>query len=128
MSTELEAKRAYWREKSRQWRTKHGQTDEFKAKKKDSNLRCNKRVVAYGRKYRTGVEPEAFEAKLIEQNGRCAICHTEFTADCKPRADHDHVSGKFRGVLCDHCNIGVGLFKDSPERLASAIRYLSGVE
>lgn len=38
--------------------------------------------------------------------------------------DHDHTTGLFRGWLCHHCNSGLGLFKDSPERLQQAITYL----
>jgi hypothetical protein len=40
-------------------------------------------------------------------------------------ADHDHRNGAPRGVLCHHCNAGLGCFRDSPEILASAIAYLS---
>lgn len=39
--------------------------------------------------------------------------------------DHDHSSSEFRGTLCNRCNLGLGLFKDNPESLRAAIRYLS---
>ena len=40
------------------------------------------------------------------------------------RIDHDHNTGKVRGLLCISCNTGVGLFKDSPVILTGAVRYL----
>ena len=38
--------------------------------------------------------------------------------------DHDHETGKFRGMLCHHCNRGLGNFKDKIENLEKAIKYL----
>ncbi|MFE9767035.1 endonuclease VII domain-containing protein [Streptomyces sp. NPDC005808] len=39
--------------------------------------------------------------------------------------DHEHSSGRVRGVLCHSCNLALGHFKDDPERLARAVSYLA---
>ena len=59
-----------------------------------------------------------------EQEGTCAICNEEFTD--KICVDHDHETGKVRGLLCDKCNRGIGQFNDSTEKLYNAIKYLAG--
>jgi protein-arginine kinase activator protein McsA len=55
-----------------------------------------------------------------EQNGLCAICQTS----TKLVVDHDHITGKVRGLLCHNCNIGIGNMKDSPDILRAASLYL----
>lgn len=66
-----------------------------------------------------------FERDLImaalEKTSACAICGN---TPKRLRIDHDHDTGKYRGLLCDNCNIGLGHFKDSPDRLRKAILYL----
>ena len=39
--------------------------------------------------------------------------------------DHDHKTGKLRGLLCHQCNVGIGNFKDDVNILMNAILYLS---
>lgn len=65
------------------------------------------------------------DALLAEAS--CEICGTtEWPGkDKKPHIDHDHKTGRIRGVLCSNCNIGIGYFKDDPDLLASAIDYLT---
>jgi len=41
-----------------------------------------------------------------------------------PQIDHDHETGKVRGILCVNCNLGLGSFKDNPKVLKNAINYL----
>jgi len=58
------------------------------------------------------------------QNGCCAICNIDPGIDKNLHVDHDHETGKVRGLLCTQCNSGLGMFKDRIRLLASAIVYL----
>lgn len=60
------------------------------------------------------------------QDGLCAICKAPETPEPKGNlhVDHDHTSGRVRGLLCFPCNAGLGSFKDDIERLEAAIEYL----
>jgi hypothetical protein len=57
---------------------------------------------------------------VSKQGGICAICR-ETKID---RIDHDHKTGKVRGLLCHCCNAALGLFRDLPDRLRAAAEYL----
>lgn len=64
-------------------------------------------------------------ARLAAQGNRCAACGTDDPGNVNGWVtDHDHVTGEVRGILCHGCNIGLGAFKDSIDRLQRAIRYL----
>lgn len=80
----------------------------------------------YERKRKYGITLAQYEAMLIAQHRRCASCGDPFNdaKNTQPHVDHCHATKKVRGVLCYHCNVGIGLFKDSPMRLLLAIRYL----
>lgn len=62
-----------------------------------------------------------------EQLGRCKICGVREEQAPRGRlaVDHDHETGRIRGLLCNNCNAGLGQFKDNPELLAAAITYLA---
>jgi hypothetical protein len=69
-----------------------------------------------------GVTAEAFAAYLIQQSGRCAICVEPMPRPC---VDHDHATGRVRGLLCPACNLGLGKFQDDLDRLRRAVNYLA---
>ncbi len=73
-----------------------------------------------GRTY--GLTAEDLERMLIEQGGLCAIC--ERSPARRLCIDHCHATQKVRGLLCDNCNIALGLLDDDPERLRAAIAYV----
>lgn len=61
----------------------------------------NSRIRAYG------IEPETYYEMLKQQGNRCAICE-EISTKRAMSIDHDHKSGKIRGLLCDSCNLSLG--------------------
>lgn len=54
------------------------------------------------------------------------LCNCEISIEKENvNIDHNHITGKIRGLLCKQCNIGLGMFKDSTESLENAIEYLN---
>ena len=75
-------------------------------------------------KWKYNLTSEEYTNKLNEQNGVCGVCGSmEFFFKRILAVDHDHTTGKVRGLLCNKCNLGLGNFKDSIETLKSAIKY-----
>ena len=77
------------------------------------------------RRRRYGITKEQYLAMLDEQGGACAICRG--APDGKDKSlvvDHDHKTGKVRGLLCNKCNWAIGHFKDDSDRMMNAITYL----
>lgn len=77
-----------------------------------------------------GAEPE--QAKALADQRHCDICKQELSDPAgnghrrgtEGHIDHDHVTGKIRGVLCGRCNVGLGMLRDSETALIRAIEYL----
>jgi len=83
------------------------------------------RLYGGGRHYqlrrRYGIGAADVEA-MIEAQGRvCLICGRSEPG----HVDHDHATGKVRGVLCFNCNGGLGQFRDDPDALFNAVGYLA---
>lgn len=102
---------------------------------------CRKWVRDWGRKhpecahkhklkYRYGMTVEEYTIKLKEQNNVCAICKCAEIAKYRSKApqhlsvDHNHKTGKNRGLLCDRCNRAIGSFRDDLKIVKSAVVYL----
>ncbi|MGQ0520299.1 MAG: endonuclease VII domain-containing protein [Actinomycetota bacterium] len=77
------------------------------------------------RKY--GITPEDYDQLLAEQDGVCAICGRPPRTDIALHVDHDHTTGRIRGLLCFRCNNALGDFDDDHDRLAAALHYLGPV-
>lgn len=79
-----------------------------------------------------GLSLADYACMLSAQGGVCKICKCPETTQLKGKVkalcvDHCHVTGVVRGLLCQNCNRGVGLLKDSPEILDHASSYLRGL-
>jgi len=76
---------------------------------------------------RFGITTEIYEAMLNNQLGLCAICKSTRTINPTGQnhcVDHNHETGKIRGLLCHYCNSGIGKFNDNIEMLQKALTYL----
>ena len=75
------------------------------------------------------ITPEEYDTMLAKQDGVCAICKQTETSKRTTflAVDHCHTTGTIRGLLCNNCNRGIGLLKDSPELLQAAKDYLEKV-
>ena len=93
-------------------------------KKKDPNrLKIAKRREQL--RYRFNLTIDEYDKILENQQGKCAICGGgREKQKYKFAVDHCHATGKIRGILCQNCNAGLGLFKDNPQSLTNAITYL----
>lgn len=69
------------------------------------------------------ITEQQYEQILKKQNGRCAICNCQQHYQ-RLSVDHCHKTGMVRGLLCMHCNRGLGRFFDSVIRLRNAAAYL----
>lgn len=98
-------------------------------------MRTKEQIAEYQRQYRLthpdrrvrtwhlkkyGLTPEALETLKAKQQYRCAICGDEALLV----VDHDHETGKIRGLLCRLCNTGIGALGDQVAGLEKAVQYL----
>jgi len=61
---------------------------------------------------------------LVRRRGPCDICSVVPAPGKVHHVDHDHASNRVRGILCVHCNHGLGHFRDSPSALRRAAEYV----
>lgn len=74
-------------------------------------------------KVKYGLTLEAVDEMLARQGKACAACRTPFDST-GPVVDHDHQTGRVRGLLCRNCNLALGHAADSPERLRALLNYV----
>jgi hypothetical protein len=71
-----------------------------------------------------GISIADYDELLRRQRGGCAVCHKP-PGNISLHVDHDHVTGKIRGLLCVGCNNAIGQFHDDADLLARAIDYVT---
>ena len=117
--------RAYWRKhyaehselaiaRTRQWRERNREKYLYGK----SNCRLRK---AYG------ITRAEYLALVARQNGLCAVCGNPPRRGSKKdmlHVDHDHATGRMRGLLCDLCNRGIGMLRDDFRIVSAAAKYL----
>jgi hypothetical protein len=93
-----------------------------------SRTRCKTKQKEYDLQRNYGISLDTKSEMFKSQGGRCAICKCTEEEDGKSFCvDHDHKTGRVRGLLCHSCNHGLGKFKDKVTYLAEAIDYLERV-
>lgn len=68
-----------------------------------------------------GLSCQEYRTLFKRAAGRCEICRREVIRPC---VDHDHKTGKVRGMICKKCNSALGMFQDDPEVIERAASYL----
>lgn len=95
-------------------------TDKINAYSNRQDVR--ERRMAGWRRRQYGVSDEKFELMIQMQDGLCAICKQRMVP---PHVDHDHITGRVRGLLCGKCNKALGLLGDDVQMLQASINYLA---
>lgn len=116
----------YNREQVQLYRQRH--PEKVRETKLASDRRNVNRIRRARRLKHYNLTQEQFDAMVADQDGRCAICRADTPGGNRIgtwTGDHDHTTGAVRGLLCARCNRALGLFRDDPTVLLSAIRYLT---
>jgi hypothetical protein len=71
-----------------------------------------------------GLTEEDYFRMEKEQRGVCAICKAPCTSGRRLAVDHNHTTGKVRGLLCLRCNFGIGYFEENLNIIGNAMKYL----
>jgi excisionase family DNA binding protein len=83
-------------------------------RKKHDPKEWSKKNRASHLKTKYGLTVSEYDALLKSQAGSCAICKTTNWTNREPHVDHDHKTGRVRGILCPTCNAAIGFIKENP--------------
>lgn len=114
-------------EKAKEHRKKYAteSSDKIKETNKKWMSRNMDKIKSTKLKKAYGITIEQYKEMLHNQNNSCHICSRSQLDLTKSLAvDHNHKTGKVRGLLCSDCNIGLGCFKDNLKFLEIAISYI----
>jgi hypothetical protein len=93
-----------------------------------NRTKCNLNRINNHLKKNYGITLDQKNQMVIDQKGLCLCCGENLgTNPYNIHVDHDHETGKVRGILCNGCNVGLGGFKDNINKLNKAIIYLKTI-
>ena len=76
-------------------------------------------------KYLYKISLSDYQAMFVKQGGVCAICKKQgFRLNGTLCVDHCHDKNSVRGLLCDHCNLAIGLIRDDIDFAKNIVSYL----
>jgi hypothetical protein len=85
---------------------------------------CHEKIKIKSRLGAYGLTTDTYAELFKTQNNCCAICNETFTIKKHIHIDHCHTTNKVRALLCHGCNTAIGLLKESPAIIKSALLYL----
>ena len=95
------------------WLSKLGSREKLALAKRRANFRS---------KY--GLYLDDYDSMLSAQNGACRACLGVNGSGKRLAVDHDHDNMRVRGLLCEKCNLALGLLDEDPKRMLRLIEYI----
>lgn len=112
------------RERARQWRRAN---PERAARRQHEYSAAGRKRISDRKSYlkrKFGITPDQYDSMLAAQGNACALCGRPPNGKVALHVDHDHSTGRIRGILCFKCNNALGDFDDDPDLLMAAAMYL----
>lgn len=102
------------------------QAEKSKLWKQENHERAYISNKAWELRTKYGMSIEEYDELLALQDNKCACCQVRAPVGTRRpfNVDHDHGTGRVRGILCPSCNSGIGHLSDSLEGVLMAVTYL----
>jgi Recombination endonuclease VII len=127
----FDARRRRWyvsnrgREIARVRKWQQANPERVKAWRENNRDRRLKKLREIHLRNKFGLTPDEYDGILESQGKVCALCECEPTSGISLHVDHDHGTSEIRELLCVRCNNALGLFREDPDLLKRAARYLT---
>ncbi len=113
--------------RNREWYDKNKESRRAYGRKRYSEHPEKWRSLGLKQKY--GLTIEMWDLLLIASCGRCSMCGQQFSNSARePVVDHNHSTGKLRGLLHAKCNSAIGLLEDDIRLCRCAVEYLESYD
>ena len=111
------------RKLNKAWRTSKKGKSKYKAinKRYEKTKKGKALIRAMNLKYNYGITLAQYDEMFNDQNGVCAICGLPSISH-RLSVDHDHKTGKVRGLLCHPCNMSLGVYEKRKDKFEDYLR------